>query len=407
MTELRSRHFACVYKLVFPNGKVYIGKSKDIGKRISVYERKVSGAWAEGRNTAVDVAMMEFGIESIDIEPMFIVTYVYGEDKDRDLDYALGIVEMRWIKEFDSSNPDRGYNSTEGGEMFGVKELVREKIVEKPRIVYKDVVVERKKQTSGVPVVGYDINGDYIGEWPSRVAFTREVINANGTLGYGVWRKGYIMYEKVEPVAEHVESYAEYIQRTRAAEIEAKRLLEVQVGKPKILRDIRIVRGVVFVKPNMEEEARYDSIRDAANESGITYSCIYACLKKGYGSTHGYYVFWSDDWDRDNGRCVKLMAENKINFNFAKTNSKNVSKHGKVYQYDARFNEIGVYESVSDASKKTGEKQMSIYQAARKGGNSFGGCYHWRFEADRIVKEEETPSVVERNQETLFSDDDF
>lgn len=401
MVDLKSQHFACVYKLVFPNGKIYIGKSKDIGKRVGLYERKTTGDWEDEHDGRLYDDLKVFGLDSIGVEVLFKVIACNGVDSERDLDYALGIVEMRWIKELGSSNPDVGYNATDGGEMFGIRRMEKIKEVEKEKVVYKDVLVERRHQTLGVPVVGYDINGNYIGEWESRVAFTREVIDANGALGFGQWRKGFIMYPKEEPIAQHVESYAEYIERTRAAEIEAKKVLESKVGRLKVLRDVRYTRGVVITDYNFEEVGRYDNIRDAAEETGLRYSGIYTCLKNGYGSVGGYHAFWSDEWDDDRDTCIRNLSKNKV----AAKNPR-VSKYGKVYQYDLCFNEVCVFESPAEAAAAMGCQPSGILAAAKKGGRAFAAGFHWRCEADRIVKEEDKPEP-HSPPSALLSQDDF
>lgn len=409
---LKSQHFACVYKLVFPNGKIYVGKSKDIGKRMSVYERKTDGKWSDSGSTAVMGAMRLYGCESVEIEVLFKVSVAYGVDSEKDLDYALGIVEMRWIKELGSNNPDVGYNSTDGGEMFGVRNMERVKEVERQRIVYKDVVVERERerQTNGVPVVGYDINGNYIGEWPSRIAFTKEVVGLKQTMDYGEWKRGYIMYEKTADVAERVESYSEFIERTKAAEMEAKRILDEKVGKMREYRETKLNDGVVLVGKNGEEVARYDCLRDAAEMSSVSYSSLYACLKKGFGTAGGFRVFYSEEWDAGHEDCLKRSMEKKVskeNVSTVTGKRHKLSKYGTVYQYDRHFNEVGRYVTMQEASAKTGIVVSSIYAALKKGGDSFAGGYHWRFESDRVVKDDvaevnKDSKGTAQTQKTLF-----
>lgn len=416
--DLKSQHFACVYKLVFPNGKVYIGKSKDIGKRVDLYERKTEGKWSDSASSALYGALRLYGLDKVECEIMFRVRSADGVDWEQDLDYALGIVEMRWIKELCSSNPDKGYNGTDGGEMFGVRELERVKEVEKTRIVYKDVVVERERQTAGVPVVGYDINGNYIGEWPSRIAFSKEVVGTSSTMKYGVWKNGYIMYEKTDNVVDRVESYAEYLERTKAAELEAKRVFDEKVGNIKAYREARLKEGVVLVGKNGEEVARFDCLRDAAESSAVAYSNLYTCLKRGYGTAGGFRVFYTEEWDEGKEECLKRSMERKVAKGGTEVGGGVVkrhksSKYGTVYQYDRYYNEVGGYITMQEASEKTGIAVSSIWAALKKGGESFAGGYHWRFEADRIVKgqtatqEEDVKSDEQTNNGTLFSDDDF
>ena len=381
LVELESKHFACVYKLEFPDGKIYVGKSKDVGKRVGVYKRKTDGAWSSETNSELYGAIRKCGIENICIEVLFRLNSASGIDCEKDLDYALGIVERRWIIELKSNDPAVGYNRTDGGEMFGIRGVERVVDVVKKNYVYEDVIVPRQKHEKGVRVVAYDINGDYYGEWPSRVAFTREVIGSQkSTIGLGEWRKGFIIYPKDNGVAEKVESYAEYIERTKAAAIKAKRVLEEKVGKIKIERSVRLQRGVVMCGKDYKEIERFQNVRDAADGTGLRYSSIYAVLKNGRGTVSGYHFYYSDEWDKDKASCL-LSASSKSG-----AAKRRMSKYGKVYEYDYDFNEVGEYLSVSDAAEKTGNSTSCIFAAAKKGGMSFAGGRHWRFEKDRIKK---------------------
>lgn len=387
LVEMKSNHFACVYRLWFPNGKVYVGKSKDIGKRVDVYERKTSGRWADSSTgTALYGAIRMYGLESVECEVLFRISGASGVDWEKDLDYALGIVEMRWIKESRSNEKDYGYNSTEGGEMFGVKnmERVKEVEVEKQRIVWKDVVVERERQTNGVPVVGYDVNGNYIGEWPSRVAFSREVLGITKTADYGVWKNGYIMYEKGEKVEETVESYDEYLTRINAAREKAEEIrggrLESLIGEgfPKSQR------GVVMCRKDYSEVTRFDSMKEAAEQTGILYSSIYAVVRKGYGCAKGFHFYWTDEWE-ENGckppqRAFEAAERKKEN----RTNNKK-STLGRIIQLDRKYEVVATYDDINAAIEATGLRYSSIYAAAKKGGDAFAGLYHWRFE-DAVVE---------------------
>ena len=380
LNEMESKHFACVYKLVFPDGKIYVGKSKDIGKRVRVYKMKVYGVWTSETNSGLYEAIRECGMENVGMDILFRMNSASGVDCEKDMDYALGIVERRWIIELKSNDPAIGYNKTEGGEMFGIRGVERVVDVVKKNYVYEDVIVPRQKQENGVRVVAYDINGDYYGEWPSRVAFTREVIGSQkSTMGLGEWRKGFIIYRKEVGVAEKVESYAEYIERTKAAAIEAKRVLEEKVGKIKVERSVRLQRGVVMCGMDYEEIGRYDNVRDAADKTGLRYSSIYTVLKNGRGTVSGYHFYYSDEWDEDKTAC--LVASSK------RAKQRHASKFGKIYQYDYEFNEVGVYASTTEAAEKTGNSAGCILAAAKKGGKSMAGGYHWRIEKDRIVKD--------------------
>lgn len=377
LIDLGSKHFACVYKLVFPDGRVYVGKSKDVGKRVDVYKRKTDGAWASETNSELYEAIRGCGIEDVEVEVLFRVGGASGVDWEKDLDYALGIVERRWIIELKSSDPAIGYNKTDGGEMFGIRGVERVVDVVKKNYVYEDVIVPRQKQENGVRVVAYDINGDYYGEWPSRVAFTREVIGSGGTLGFGQWRKGFIIYRKEGEVVDKVESYAEYIERTKAAEIEAKRVLEEKVGKVKIERSVRLQRGVVMCGKDYKEVERYANIRDAADATGLRYSSIYAVLKKGHGLVSGYHFYYTDEFDASKGNAlgVKVLRNKEV--------------QSRVQCLDKRGNVVAEYNDINCASKDTALEYSAIANAAFSDGKVEIMGHYWRFvDIDDDKKEE-------------------
>ena len=80
LIDLESKHFACVYKLVFPDGKVYVGKSKDVGKRVDVYRRKTDGGWSSETNSELYEAIRGCGIENVEAEVLFRVGGAGGID---------------------------------------------------------------------------------------------------------------------------------------------------------------------------------------------------------------------------------------------------------------------------------------------------------------------------------------
>ena len=82
--DLIDKHFACIYCLVFPNGKRYIGKTHDIGRRISLYERYCN------TNNDLYNAIKEYGFDNIEIE---IKSEVACRNKI-DLEVCLSILEI-------------------------------------------------------------------------------------------------------------------------------------------------------------------------------------------------------------------------------------------------------------------------------------------------------------------------
>lgn len=92
-----------VYALVFPDGKLYIGSTRQEPKK----------RWRSGqgyRNTkTIYSAIQECGWENI--KPVVLVDKL-------SFDVAM-IMEMELIKKYDSQNPDRGYNTKPGGQFYG------------------------------------------------------------------------------------------------------------------------------------------------------------------------------------------------------------------------------------------------------------------------------------------------
>lgn len=100
-----------IYKYSFPNGKVYIGQT-----RTSVQQRHyvhMSDARKKGRGTLCDVALAKYG----EIQPETIETIEVDETESTQLQELLNEAEIKWIKFYDSTNKQKGYNIQQGGEI--------------------------------------------------------------------------------------------------------------------------------------------------------------------------------------------------------------------------------------------------------------------------------------------------
>lgn len=96
-----------VYKLNYPNGKIYIGISNDIKRRM--YEHNNSNRLLTHSPQPCDLAIAKYG----KFDEIEILEYV----KD---DSLLNEREQYWIKFYDSNNKEKGYNLTiEGSALFG------------------------------------------------------------------------------------------------------------------------------------------------------------------------------------------------------------------------------------------------------------------------------------------------
>lgn len=87
-----------IYKINYPNGKCYIGLSVDIKRRM--YEHNNPNK----AKTPCDLAIVKYG-KVTEIEILELCA-------EKDLEER----EIYWIKYYDSTNPLKGYNLTEGGD---------------------------------------------------------------------------------------------------------------------------------------------------------------------------------------------------------------------------------------------------------------------------------------------------
>ena len=94
-----------IYRIDFPNKKVYIGRSINIKRRIWEHYNKTD-------NTPCQFALKKFYKTYLDIE----VT-ILEEVNDHTLIYEK---EKEWIKKYNSTNKELGYNVTDGGDGGGI-----------------------------------------------------------------------------------------------------------------------------------------------------------------------------------------------------------------------------------------------------------------------------------------------
>lgn len=138
----------CIYRLVFPDGKYYVGKTKDLRERVRLYERKLKDA---DDNSRVMCALRGFGLDSVGIEVLTSVS----SGSESDVELCLSILEIKYIREQDCIYPN-GYNTSIGGEVLGI-----------PADVIETKFGVRSKEFASKPILAYDINGRFVAEYPS------------------------------------------------------------------------------------------------------------------------------------------------------------------------------------------------------------------------------------------------
>ena len=108
--EAKRRKCACIYRLRFPDGKSYVGQTRNLRERLELYER--FGNKDKGK---VSEAIVVYGMDSVGVD---ILAEVSGL-RDDDLAVVLAVLEIKYIREEGSVWPD-GYNVSIGGEILGI-----------------------------------------------------------------------------------------------------------------------------------------------------------------------------------------------------------------------------------------------------------------------------------------------
>lgn len=369
MLDCLKRHDSCVYCLDFPDGKSYVGKTLDLGGRISLYIGDV-GVDGGGIRPLID----EFGAQNISLRILFSMS---GQKKD-DKDLCLSLMEIKYIRELGTLRPN-GYNTSLGGEILGVpieylttdKEVIRsyrqscksvleydkdgkfvkeydsisrcayEKGVdsddiryamqhnspfrglcylrqkrygmipdsiavakpivrEKIKVVHKTIVQDKivTRLCCMNPVVVYDTSGFFVGEYESLSAAGRALLGGKA-LSVGCYRSGYIAYKKTsDDYPKKIESRDEMYGLAIGEEYKPKNELEYTprmrdngtMRQSSIHLKLKLNFPINQFKLNGDFVAQYKSIRDAAQDTGIRYSQIYACVN-GTTKRAGAYIW--------------------------------------------------------------------------------------------------------------------
>jgi group I intron endonuclease len=109
-----------IYKITNQvNNKCYIGQSTDIEKRFGEHKRRE-------QNTHLKKAFEKYGIDNFSFEQIKIIPFIDSNI----LQIILDTYEKRFIKQYESTNPNKGYNKTHGGANGLMTEEAKRKLSE-------------------------------------------------------------------------------------------------------------------------------------------------------------------------------------------------------------------------------------------------------------------------------------
>lgn len=367
---------SCIYRIKFPDGKYYVGKTKDLRKRVHLYLKNMCDV---SDNSRVMCALREFGVENVDIDILRSVTGLSGDD----LSLCLSILEIKYIREKDCIYP-KGYNTSIGGELLGI-----------PADVIETKFGVKATGYAGKPILVYDKDGNFVSEHPSiaKCAYALGVSNScisNAIDKIALVRSTYMVREK---------KYGDIPQKILPFEptVVKKTKTEYDVVTEKVYKQREVSYAAIMYDANGDYVGLFDSIARSKHYLGLR-----SDWKIPFGREfHGYYLF-----HYNGGEIKKSLGAFTSNvlktFNYddvlAFGNAKNIGdkisfkfpesdevfkkkKVRKINKYTLVGEYIETYDSFSEAAAANGVLEGSIRSCCNRKTKTCGG-FIFRFEDD-------------------------
>lgn len=386
--DAKKCYYACVYCLEFPNGMKYVGKTKDLNKRMGLYLRFGS------TNKYLSEAIREFGWDSIEISVLSRVSCNDGVD----LQLCLSILEIKYIREQCTLYPS-GYNVSLGGECLGVpvEHLTTDK-----------EVVKRFSDGSKC-VLCYDLNGDFVKEYPSianmayDLGISEECVRSCLNTKKMFAEKWYLRAKRYDYAPSHIEvslpkCKERIIYKDKIVEREVIKNVVVRRKVEKIVeRERKVTKKQHILRYNLDGDfcGEYESMKEAcrsftSSSSGIT--C--GVYRKGYilfrkkddnipQKIEPYHVLnkkilgdyyrpaseledkpiiakSNDIESKKRGRPRKVYDEKRVPLRVDGKYT-NINNAFKVEQYDLDGVLVATHDSIRDASSNTGIRYANIW----------------------------------------------
>lgn len=371
--EAKRKSDACIYCLSFPNGKCYVGKTKDLGSRMGLYKR-----FNGGNNKYLQGQIDEFGLDAIDVS---ILTAVKCKN-DVDLDICLSLLEIKYIRELGTLYPD-GLNVSLGGEVLGIP-------IED---ITTDAEIIKSRQKGEKAILVYDLEGKFVEEHSSisRFSYDKGVDEENVRGWIGKMKpykdKWYLRFKRYDyaPLRIEVPLY-EVRERVKYRDVIEERIVE---------------RERVVVKPNFV--LIYDMNGDFVGEYSSNAEAARQLISKSsfpYGKyTQGYIAFKKegDDYPKKIEDYLsftgKVMREHYVpsaeladqpklsNEHLAMLSARkphvNLNLADPIDQFKLNGEFVCRHNSIRDASLATGIRYSQIY-ACVKGTTRKAAGFYWK-----------------------------
>lgn len=364
--ECNSFRKPCVYRLNFPNGMSYIGKSKDLSKRIGIYEK-----FPNSSNKELSSAIKEFGLGSVDID---ILVEVKATD-DVSLELCLSILEIRFIRELNTIFPN-GYNVSFGGEVLGIpiEHLTTD----------KDFV--KSYSTNAKVLLVYDLRGDFVEEFPSisRFAYEKGVEEDSVRLFVGKMKpykeQWYLREKRYDYIPNHIEvPYYEVKERVKYKDVIETRVIEKE-------------RVVFTYSPALKYDMNGDFCGEYASKSEACRTFLnnsnvgWAEYRNGYilfkkvddnypKKIEPYYIlqkkvlkdYYVPADELENKEILDTFSDIDNHKHALCVDGKytNIKHQFRIGQYTLNGELVKTYDSIRDASHETGIRYSQIYSCVK------------------------------------------
>lgn len=368
--EAKKLKIACIYRLSYPDGKCYIGRTKDLSYRIELYENQLSGDLK--KNSLNLSALRSFGFDRVDVS---ILQELDIRDESNLL-LCLSILEIKYIRELDTLYPN-GYNISPGGEVLGIPD--------------KFINTKLNRVCNSKRVLLYDQNGRFVREYPSKSKCCYDLgISDTSLSSYldrpKIYRDKYIFklskYDYVPPFIE-VSGY-KVLNRVKT------------IVKRKVINEVIKREYVCHVVPHA---LKYDCSGKFCGEFESKIKALSTYSKSHsvpYGKYHNGYILYkkvSDDYPKQIepyeetlnkilGESYKPLSECETMPEPVLTPTYFTKNDGykndiTVAQYDLKGILIAQYPGIRHASASTGIRYSCIWQCVR-GVTKKAGGYVWK-----------------------------
>ena len=391
----------CIYRLVFPDGKYYVGKAKDLRKRVHLYERKMNDSDDSSR---VITALREFGIENVGIE---VLTSISSRSES-DIELCLSILEIKYIREQDCIYP-KGYNTSIGGELLGI-----------PADVIDTKFGVYSRDFASKPILAYDIDGNFVTEYPSvnRCAYELGVDenNIKSVLGKAkLLRKTYML---------RVKRYGEVPKKILpfkpAVVVQRRTKIEYDVIKEKTYKKVEISNAAIMYDKNGDYVGLFDNVRksrqylkmeDTKMPFGREFRGVYIFHYNGgeikqhlgaFKSKNLITMFYDDILalgDVENiGERISLVLEPIPEKEVVEKNPKVVVKREpkpRIEKYTLDGQYVCTYENATHAAADNNVYSSAIHSCAKKKTRRCGD-FIYRYEGDALDLPDFSPSTLQK-----------